>query len=359
MSHKTTIGSGYKLEPLRDLESLFHSALQLDQYVEGLTTYLNKNGFNWGAPIAEPQLRQIDQFTKDYFLGQFETTRMWLIRGFVLGKLVQISDSTGLKVAETGKIKIAQLDVDGALKKYALTGKETRAIKWMESDGARDLSAATGEMVARVQAVISDGIKTRQTYSEIKRALELEMSDDAKEINRNWKRVAITEINRAYNTGYLATLGGGSFVVGSSASDACEECLRDINDKIFAVIEPGDVPSYSNLDPKTKAYKDAEWIWEKCMWTGKDNVGRSRAARKRVNDMLIDRSHHEKSMPAVPYHPYCRCVLIKITENQFLSKDGKIKPKFLDPKAWEAWTKDKIQPLKDGIQTHITPGGTR
>lgn len=103
-------------------------------------------------------------------------------------------------------------------------------------------------------------------------------------LNRDWRRLAITEVAFARAHGFLSGLPDGSQVEWFAAADACPHCGRYHGQKFTVRKEPGD--------------------WEREVWPGKTNIGRSFAPKKADGSA---RGPDELSGPCIPLHPACRC----------------------------------------------------
>jgi len=131
------------------------------------------------------------------------------------------------------------------------------------------------------------------------RALQTELADAFATLNRDWRRIAVTEAGNNALVGLIAGLKPGTKVkrVEQYAS-ACIHCRR-IDGRVMTVVPP-DKP---NKDPDTE------------IWVGKDNYGRSSAPRKRVGDQLVPRSPEELWwVPAGLMHPNCRGRWVQVLE---------------------------------------------
>ncbi|QWK20814.1 hypothetical protein [Thermus antranikianii] len=110
-------------------------------------------------------------------------------------------------------------------------------------------------------------------------------------LNRDWRRIAITETAAAHGAGFLTAMIGQE-VEWVAAQDACPYCRR-YHGRRFLVVAP-DHP-----------HKD----FQVHMWPGKTNVGRSfhpyTASGKK-------RSEGELAGPAIPAHPHCRCRVVPV-----------------------------------------------
>jgi hypothetical protein len=146
----------------------------------------------------------------------------------------------------------------------------------------------------RLKTLIINHLQARTTGDPgaTTRALEAAMFDEFSILNRDWRRVAITETVNAHNEGIIAAMPPGSRVRRFEMYEgACPFC-RKINGMEFEVVDPA------------RADKDG---W-KHVWVGKTNVGRSASPRKRGFDgELVERTEAELWWPAAgAQHPHCR-----------------------------------------------------
>jgi hypothetical protein len=121
--------------------------------------------------------------------------------------------------------------------------------------------------------------------------LKSRLFDQFADLNRDWRRIAVTEAGEAMNQGVTASLPEGARVKRvEQYRGACPFCRR-IDGHIMTVVA-ADAPE---KDGATQ------------IWPGKTNVGRALAPRKRVGDALIEREPHERWwIPAGLAHPHCR-----------------------------------------------------
>ena len=123
------------------------------------------------------------------------------------------------------------------------------------------------------------------------RPLEQALRDQFGDLNRDWRRIALTEVGEAHNQGFIATLPAGTYVRRLEVyAGACAFCQK-IDGAILQVVDPA------------KPDKD----WDREVWAGKSNVGRSGSPRKRVGNVLVERTDSELwKIPAGLVHPHCR-----------------------------------------------------
>jgi hypothetical protein len=121
--------------------------------------------------------------------------------------------------------------------------------------------------------------------------LQSRLFDQFASLNRDWRRIAITESGNAMLEGTVATLAPGRKLKRvEQYRGSCSYC-KSIDGKVVTVV-----------DPKTPD-KNGDTM----VWSGKTNVGRSAARRKRVGGELIEREPDELYwLPAGLAHPNCR-----------------------------------------------------
>lgn len=121
--------------------------------------------------------------------------------------------------------------------------------------------------------------------------LQTQLFDEFALLNKDWRRIAVTEVGDNAGNGLIASLKPGTRVRRIEQYDgACPFCKK-INGSILTVV--------------TADKPDKNWDTE--VWVGKSNIGRSGAKRKRVDDELVERTDAEQwKIPAGTVHPHCR-----------------------------------------------------
>lgn len=138
-------------------------------------------------------------------------------------------------------------------------------------------------------------------------ALESKLLDAFGELNRDWRRIALTETAENSCNALIASLPAGSRVRRiETYPTACPYCKK-IHGTELTVADPGQA-----------RYLDGE----KFVWVGKSNVGRSASPRKRVGGALVDRTAAERWwVPAGPVHPNCRGTWVVVSKpSEWVSK---------------------------------------
>ena len=122
-------------------------------------------------------------------------------------------------------------------------------------------------------------------------SLQTQLFDAFSTLNRDWRRIAVTEAGENANQGLIASLAPGTKVRRiEHYRGACPYC-RKIHGHVLTVV-----------DPKARK-KDGETQ----VWGGKNNIGRAAAPRKRIGNELVERNAAERWwVPAGTVHPHCR-----------------------------------------------------
>lgn len=152
--------------------------------------------------------------------------------------------------------------------------------------------------------------------------------DDFSILNRDFRRIAVTESGEMLNQSYVAARGAGKRVKRQEAyRGACPFC-QSINGMIFTIVDP--------------AAPDKDGDTE--IWVGKTNVGRSAAPRKREGNTLVEREPDELWWPAAGVqHPHCRGAWVPVTDIA-----PNVSPEFF---SWMQATLDQAS-----ATFHATPG---
>lgn len=215
------------------------------------------------------------------------------VRAQIAGKVSATLEARKLTPASVSKILAVLPHQFSQVPTGVLTEREAHILRFANRETANLITALTAQTRQQMKAVLINGIR-RVTLGDKQgtwQKLHSELFDTFGDLNRDFRRIAITEIGTATNVGYLATLKPGTQVRREEAyAGACDFCAS-IRGRILTVIDP-DKP-------------DKDWDTE--VWVGKNNVGRSASPRKRVGNLLIQRQDHELwKIAAGGIHPHCR-----------------------------------------------------
>lgn len=191
----------------------------------------------------------------------------------------------------------------GLLPRTVLTPLELSVLTIARQRAALHISDVTASTRSRIQGIVVDHVQAillgqRQgTTAHLKTAL----FDAFGTLNRDFRRIAVTEAGEAQGQGFIAATAHGQRVRRLEAyQGACDWC-RSINGKVFTVVDPA-APEKNG---------DTE------VWVGKTNVGRSASPRKRVGGELIDRESEELWWVASgTQHPHCRGNWIAVLDDK-------------------------------------------
>jgi hypothetical protein len=236
----------------------------------------------------------------DYLLHSYmpetvlRTEAEWFaVRSSILGRVQAVMDGKAPTVPELDPL-IAAMPLTIAAAQKAFKFSKLDAI--MEYGNARCAEQVVGLAASarqRLKKAIMEHTYKRMTGDPIatRQDLQQKLLDEFATLNRDWRRIALTEAGENANQGMLATLTPGSRVKRiEQYKGACPFCKR-IDGAVMEVV-PADAPD-----------KDGD----KQVWPGKTNIGRSSAARKRVGDELVERLPSEMWwIPAGTVHPHCR-----------------------------------------------------
>ena len=122
-------------------------------------------------------------------------------------------------------------------------------------------------------------------------SLEQRLFDKFATANRDWRRIAVTEVSENAAQGVVAAAGPGAKLKRiEQYKGVCAWCHK-IDGRVVTVVDP----AKPNKDGMNE------------IWAGKTNIGRSSAPKKRVDGKLYDREPDELWwIAAGAQHPHCR-----------------------------------------------------
>lgn len=171
-------------------------------------------------------------------------------------------------------------------------------IEYGEARTAQTVVAFTDAVRNRLKFVILDYEKSKRLVGKPQpEALETKLLDEFGDLNRDWRRIAVTETGEMANQGLISALKPGDKVKRlEHYQGACPFCKKI--DGVVATVVAAD-----------KSNKD----WATEVWPGKTNVGRSASPYKRVGGALVAREPDEMwTLPAGLVHPHCRGQWLKL-----------------------------------------------
>lgn len=239
----------------------------------------------------------------DYLLHSYmpesvlRTEAEWFaVRSSILGRVQAVMDQKAVPptVAELDPVVAAlPLTIAGAQKAFNFGTKLDAVMAYGNARCAEQVVELAASARQKLKKVIMEHTfqKMNGDPAASPQDLQAKLFDEFATLNRDWRRIALTEAGENANQGMIATLTPGSRVKRlEQYKGACPFCKRI--DGVVMEVVPSDAPD-----------KDGD----KQVWIGKTNIGRSAAARKKVGDALIERLPSELWWIASGVqHPHCR-----------------------------------------------------
>lgn len=243
----------------------------------------------------------VDYVVQKYLpFDDMRTDAEWLAtRAALAGRVEASLGEVPLGEAET---LVTSLPVDPASIERELGGLSSlqrAVIEFGRERAAENVRGITDTVRHRMRQIIVDHQEAAYLGDKAGSAesVQSKLLDAFGKLNRDWRRIAVTEATEISGQGYVASCKPGEKIKRvEKYRGACDFC-RSINGAVLTVVDPG------------KADKN----WDTEVWVGKTNIGRSAAARKRVNGGLVEREPEERyAVAAGAMHPHCRGSWVKV-----------------------------------------------
>jgi hypothetical protein len=153
--------------------------------------------------------------------------------------------------------------------------------------------AMKGMIIEHVQAQVLGQKEGTAAY------LRQRLFDAFGQLNRDFRRIAVTEAGECCNQGFVAAQNADSRIKRKEAyRGACKFC-RSIDGKTYTVVDPAKPDKNGQTE----------------VWLGKTNIGRSAAPMMRQGGTLVERPAAERWWPAAGVqHPHCRGSWLPVSE---------------------------------------------
>ena len=235
--------------------------------------------------------------------GELRTEAEWLaVRSTLMGRVQANIDTLTEKQADTVLAALPST-VRDAEAKFQMSPAQRAILDYARVRGTENVVKLADDLRHRMRNLIAQ--HTEQQFLRIPStpgsSLQTTLTDEFATLNRDWRRIAVTEAGENANQGYVASLTPGAKLRRMEHyKNACAFC-RKIDGVVMEVVSP-DAPD-----------KDGDTQ----IWVGKTNVGRSAAPRKRVGNILVHREPDEMWwVPAGLAHPHCRGRWLPVIEDQ-------------------------------------------
>jgi len=238
----------------------------------------------------------VDYLVQRYLpIGEMASEAEWLsVRAAIMGKVqASLDGKIGVPAADA-LMSSLPLTVQGAQRAFDF-GDNTLMNHVLEYGRLRCADQVTQlreNVRHRLKRVILDSQEQNMAGTAgHQSSLQSQLFDAFSTLNRDWRRIAVTEAGENANQGFIASLAPGTKVRRMEHyRGACPYCKK-IHGRILTVVAP------------TVRKKDGETQ----VWIGKNNIGRAAAPRKRVGNELVERHATERWwVPAGTVHPHCR-----------------------------------------------------
>jgi len=252
-------------------------------YLEGLPE---------AAWSASDYVLLVDYLVQKYLPHDFAMTQAdWIAkRSMMMGKTQSIVHDISPETAATMlSIFADQKALEAAMR---VANLNHAILEYGSARIADSIVALTDKTRHAMKRVILEYEKSKMLGEPMKNSsLQQALMDEFADLNRDWRRIALTEAGEMANQGFVSNIAPGEKIKRlEQYANACQFCKK-WDGKVLTVVSPDK--------------KDKDWQTE--VWAGKTNVGRSASPYKRVGGQLVKRLDAEMWAPAAgTFHPHCR-----------------------------------------------------
>jgi len=242
----------------------------------------------------DDHLMAVDYVVQRYLpADELATEAEWMAtRANLMGK-VQANMASQPTAAQADTVLAAlPSSVAAAQAAFPLKPAEQAVMAFGKARAVENVRALSEEVRHKMRGVVMQHVQEKVLTGDIAGpSLESKLLDEFATLNRDWRRIAVTEAGECQLQGFIASLKPHSKVKRvEQYGNACSFCKK-IHGAVAEVV-PADHP---DKDGATQ------------IWPGKTNIGRSASPRKRVGDQLVPRTEDEMWwLPAGVAHPHCR-----------------------------------------------------
>lgn len=244
-----------------------------------------------GKPMKRAEWKEI--------VATLESGFAWVFGDDVQDKMTAVATALGMILQTMADRQAAQTALLSELDVERL--KDMASMEILQ-DTLAFAQQHTAEYIVDLQSTarrkISTAIITATRDRLTKDELESELFREFGDLNRDWRRIAETEIATNFNNGYLRSELSNAgkdetvFMVGITAANACPWCVERVMDHTVVLLDAppadGDIVIVNGTPYEA-------------IWPGKTNAGRARA------DWWV---------AAGSQHPHCRCTWTRTFEDE-------------------------------------------
>jgi hypothetical protein len=262
-------------------------------------------------PFSKQQLKKLDDVLKTKLPDYAKVAESFMTRAGFIGKIQSQSEKEAfeiagalvdrypstIKAADKEGIVLTKREAGRYNEKYGTEGRKVKILPLtpLESKAVQHASHQAADKLTEVSERHRAGIRQMILQAQRERwepeRLAQSLFDMYGDQNRDWRRVALTELAFAANDAYLSGVEEGETVIGMGSTNACKHCKQYVIGKQFLV---------THKLPKNTYEHEMKYVW-----AGKSNYGRRVATYQ----------------PAIPMHPNCRCRWHRVSK--FYSVDDK------------------------------------
>ncbi|HEX7906779.1 MAG TPA: hypothetical protein VF534_01620 [Paraburkholderia sp.] len=245
----------------------------------------------------------VDYLAQRYLpASDLRTEAEWLaVRSTFMGRVQANMEALTVKQADK-VLEALPATVGAARAEFKMSPAQSHVLDYARVRGVDNVQRLADNARHRMRQVVLN--HTEQQFlgaSAPEHALQETLADEFATLNRDWRRIAVTEAGENLNQGYVSSMPIGSKLQRvEQYRNACSFCRKI--DGVVAEVVSSDDP---NKDGNTQ------------IWPGKNNVGRSSAPRKRVGGILVHREPEEMWwLPAGLAHPHCRGRWVPVIQDE-------------------------------------------
>lgn len=203
------------------------------------------------------------------------------------------------KPGQYGDVKEAALRLPESIPQAVQTGLvhpiDEARLRVAQASAVRHVQDLSQAARSKMRRVVIDAERERinnRTAAFSPQRVQQALLDNFAELNRDWRRIAVSETGMNAADAFLGASANGETVRWMAHPGACAYC-QSMSGRIFTVV----APEAPDKDPETQ------------VWAGKHvlNIGRAISKRKRTEAGLVERGADEHVVPAILAHPSCRC----------------------------------------------------
>ncbi|CAJ1315924.1 hypothetical protein [Paenibacillus nuruki] len=244
-----------------------------------------KKIFKRGSNDSASMIKKIDDLLRYKFKLLDKLAEKYIVRSSLVGHLrSKVNEALDIsmidKLPDTLKMAIKEpfpmeiWDQQEQIEIVSLSPLEISSMEHAILSAADKVTQIADNHRAGVKQIVIQSLKERWGVNKLSQALFDVYSDQ----NRDWRRVAITELAMATNDAYIASLKQGDVVRVANVPGSCKHCQKILEGKTFIVSESPEADGNTHV------------------WAGKSNVGRKAA----------------DWWACAPLHPNCRHRWIKV-----------------------------------------------